>query len=420
MPPVDALLTATLAGLAVGVERQWSGHASGPHARFGGLRTFTLIGLVSGIAGWWLTAGLQGPATVLLAGLVAIIAIAYTTSSRSDIDATTEVAGLVVIVAGVLAGMGHRVPAAAITAITVLLLAQKSQLHALVSRIGETELIAAARFGAMATVVLPLLPSKPLLAFGPFEGIRIRELWMLVLFFSGISFLGYLARRAFGPRSGYAIAGALGGLVSSTSVTLTFSRLSREPEQDGQGRALAAGVMGANVMLFPRIVLASAVLAPPLAEQIWPLVLGPVAVGILLLARGVHDDAPAAAPQNTDENPLALGAALQMAVAFQVVLFVVSFADAWFGAAGLLGSATVLGLTDVDALTVSMAQQTTAGTDAALTATALLVGVLSNTVFKASLALTLGRGRYRKLATAGLVAMAVALGGGLLLRASAL
>ncbi len=418
MPPVDALLTATLAGLAVGVERQWSGHATGPHARFGGLRTFTLIGLVSGISGWWLTTGLAGPATVLLAGLVAIIAIAYTSSSRSDIDATTEVAGLVVVVAGTLAGTGQRVPAAAITAVTVLLLAQKSQLHALVGRIGEAELIAAARFAAMATVVLPLLPSQPLLAFGPFAGIRIRELWMLVLFFSGISFLGYLARRAFGPRSGYAIAGALGGLVSSTSVTLTFSRLSGvQPEQ---GRALAAGVMGANVMLFPRIVLATAVLAPPLAEQLWPLVLAPVAVGVLLLARGVHAEAPTADDPADNDNPLQLGAALQMAIAFQVVLFVVSFADAWFGAAGLLGSATVLGLTDVDALTVSMAQQTSAGTDAALTATALLVGVLSNTVFKASLALALGRGLFRGLATAGLVAMALALGGGLLLRASAL
>ena len=94
--PLGALVAATLAGLAVGLERQWSGHASGVNARFGGLRTFTMIGLVSGIAGWWTTTGLMGPATVLLAGVVAIVIVAYFAASRTEIDATTEVAALVV------------------------------------------------------------------------------------------------------------------------------------------------------------------------------------------------------------------------------------------------------------------------------------------------------------------------------------
>ena len=77
----------------------------------------------------------------------------------------------------------------------------------------------------MAAVILPLLPAGP---FGPLGGVRPRQLWALVLFFSGLSFVGYLARRAAGPGRGYALAGTLGGVLSSTSVTLTFSRLSRE------------------------------------------------------------------------------------------------------------------------------------------------------------------------------------------------
>ena len=413
--PLGALAAATLAGLAVGVERQWSGHASGENARFGGLRTFTMIGLVAGVAGWWMTTGLAVAAAVLLSGLVAIIAIAYVAASRRDVDATTEIAALVVVVAGALAGSGQTGLASGITALTVLLLAEKSQLHGLVGRLGATELRAGARFAVMAAVILPLLPGEPLGPFGPFGTIQLRLLWALVLFFSGLSFLGFLARRAFGARHGHAIAGALGGLMSSTSVTLTFARLSRE--QPASGRMLAAGVMGANVMLFPRVLLATAVLAPPLALSLWPAFLAPVAIGLLLLARGVSADAPAGdAPE--DPNPLQVGAALQMAVVFQFVLFVVSLAESWFGSAGLYASAAVLGLTDVDALTVSLSQLATSGTAIPVATAALTLGIFTNTVVKTVIALAVGRGTFRLLATIGLAAMAASLAAGLVVLTS--
>lgn len=414
--PVWGLLAATLAGLAVGLERQWSGHASGVNARFGGLRTFTMIGLISGIAGWWTSAGLMGPATVLLAGTVGVIVVAYLSASRTDIDATTEVAALVVVVAGVLAGTGHTTLSSAITALTVLLLFEKSRLHGLVGRLGEVELMAAARFAVMAIVVLPLLPAEPLGPFGPFGEIRLRQLWALVLFFSGLSFAGFLARRAFGPRRGYAVAGALGGLVSSTSVTLTFSRLSRvHPEN---GRMLAAGVLGANVMLFPRVLIATAVLAPALAWGLWPAFLAPLAIGLVLLARGISPDnveAEASASAGQDQNPLHLAAALQMTVLFQVVLSLVSFAESRFGDAGLYASAGVLGLTDVDALTISMAERVSTGTAVDVATAALVLGILANTVVKTMIALVVGRGRFRTFATLGLAAMAASLGAWLIL-----
>lgn len=410
--PVWGLVAATISGLAVGLERQWSGHASGVNARFGGLRTFTMIGLISGIAGWWTAAGLLGPATVLLAGAVGVIIVAYFSSSRRDIDATTEVSALVVVAAGVLAGTGQTVLSAAITAITVMLLFEKSRLHGLVARLGDVELMAAARFAVMAVVVLPLLPAEPLGPFGPLGDIRLRQLWALVLFFSGLSFVGFLARRAFGPQRGYAVAGALGGLVSSTSVTLTFSRLSRTHTESG--RVLAAGVLGANVMLFPRVLIATAVLAPALAWAIWPAFLAPVAIGLVLLARGINGHA---APTDTpeDRNPLQIGAALQMAVLFQVVLSLVSLAELWFGEAGLYASAGVLGLTDVDALTISMAQRASDGTAVTVAAAALVLGILTNTVVKTMIALVVGRGGFRTLATLGLAAMAASLGAWLII-----
>ena len=397
---------AMLGGLAVGLERQWSGHAKGPNARFAGLRTFTMMGLIAGLSGWWWTAGLHALAIVLLSGTAAIVVAAFVIRSRNDVDATTEIAAMVVLAAGVTAGLGQVVVSSAIVALTFLLLVEKSRLHRMAERLGQTELLAAARFAVMATVVLPLLPEE-LGPFGPLGLIRPRQLWMLVLFFSGLSFAGYLARRALGEHRGYAVAGVLGGLVSSTSVTLTFSRLSRNRESDGP--ALSAGVLGANVMLFPRVLLASLVLAPALAAAVWPALVVPVLIGVALFVWGRRSTGKASR-ESGPKNPLELVAALQMALLFQVVLFGVAFAERRFGDAGLYGSAAVLGLTDVDALTVSMAQRASASTSAAVAARALTVGILANTMVKTTIALAVGRGGYRVRTGIGLGLLAVALG----------
>jgi len=234
--PLDAqavwsLLIAALGGAAIGMERQWSGHASGPAARFGGVRTFTMLGLLAGVAGLLWAAGFVWAAGILLTGAVGLILIGYLAASRVDVDGTTEMAALVVVAAGLLAGLGNGQLASGLFAGTALLLVEKSRLHSMVEKIPGTGLSAGARFAVMALVVLPLLPEGP---YGPWGGVRPRELWMLVLFFSSLSFAGYIARGMAGPGRGYVLTGFLGGLISSTNVTWTFSRLSRrEPELAG-------------------------------------------------------------------------------------------------------------------------------------------------------------------------------------------
>jgi uncharacterized membrane protein (DUF4010 family) len=401
---------ATLAGIAIGVERQWSGHAAGPRAHFAGVRTFTLLGLVSGLSGWLWAAGATGPALVFLAGIAALVVVAYLSASRTDIDGTTEVAAFVVMAAGVLAGAGMRPLASGIVAVTALLLVEKHRLHGWVQRLDRAEIRAGARFAVMAAVVLPLLPTGP---FGPYGAIRPRMLWALVLFFSALSFVGYVARRLAGPSRGFMIAGTLGGLLSSTSVTLTFARLSQNHAD--AGRALAAGTVGASTMLLPRIVVATAVLAPALAGTLWPALVAPALVGLLVASRGWREDGQAARRTDAPANPLQFAAALQMAALFQLVLFVVGFATERFGRAGIYSSAVVLGLADMDALTLSMAQLTTSGTPADITARAVGIGVISNTVVKLAITLAVGRGRYRPLAAAGLALMGAAIAAGLYL-----
>jgi uncharacterized membrane protein (DUF4010 family) len=256
----------------------------------------------------------------------------------------------------------------------------------------------------MALVILPLLPEGP---YGPLGGVRPREVWALVLFFSGLSFAGYVARRLVGPGHGYLVTGLLGGLVSSTNVTLTFARASRGGA--ALDRALAFGAVGANAMLYPRVLVASAILNPAVVGPLAPYLFPPAVAAALVTLVGVRRGAAGeAVPEVAGHNPLQLWAALQMAVLFQGVLMAVYVARRGWGASGVLTSAALLGLTDVDALTVSMARDVAQSVSPAVAAAAIAVGVLTNTVMKLGLAAAFGSGRFRLIAGGALALMAAA------------
>jgi uncharacterized membrane protein (DUF4010 family) len=394
------LFIATLGGAAVGLERERSRHE---HARFAGFRTFTLLGGIAGLAGLMWTNHLELPAIVLLCGATAIVAIAYFASTRVDIESTTEIAALIVIAAGVLAATGaHRIAAGAVT-ITVLVLIEKTRLHSFAGRLDDTGLRAGAMFAAMALVILPLLPEGP---YGPFGGIRPRQLWILVLFFSGLSFVGYLARHLVAPGRGYLVTGALGGIISSTNVTFTFARLSAS--EPVIARELGFGAVAASAVLFPRVIAALLVLNAPLALPVARYLAAPFLIALIVASLGIRSPKRDGEKAEPPANPLQLRAALQMAFLFQIVLMLVNAAQALWGNAGVLGSAAALGFTDVDALTVTMAKGIAARGDLDVAALAISIGVLSNTVLKTMIALILGRSSFRVIAASTLAAMLAA------------
>ena len=404
---VARLAVAALTGLAVGLEREWSGHASGPLTRFAGLRTFLLIGGLGGIAGWLVSTGSAAVGAVLLAGGSALVVSAYIIAARPGghtIEATTEVAALTVLALGVLSGLGYLELASGATAIMVLALSEKERLRRLVARIGEGELRAGLQFAVLALVVLPLLPQG---RYGPLGGIEPRGLWIIVLLFSALNFAGYLARKAVGPERGYGVTGFMGGLVSSTAVTFQFSRLSREDPSLGTG--LAVGVVGASTVLLPRVLVVSALLNADVARALLPFLVPPLVVGaILLLVAVARRWEPQQEAKGADgiQNPLRLTSAIKMALAFQASLMLISYVSSNIGSSGVLASAAVLGLTDMDALTLSMSRLGTTPDMVRLAARAIAIGILGNGALKITLAIGLGGTRYRQLAVAGLGALA--------------
>jgi len=401
---VTGLVVAALGGAAIGLERQWSGHADGDRAHFGGFRTFTLLGGLGGVAGWLAAGGMAGVAAVLLAGAAALVVEGYWVAGRRDVDATTEVAALVVLAAGTLAGAGHIAVASAAAAATALLLVEKTRLHALVRRIDDAALRASARFAAMACIVLPLLPRGP---YGPLDAVRPRELWAFVLFFSGLSFAGWIARRFVGPRCGVIVSAVLGGLISSTSVTTALAHDSRAAQ--APRLMLGVGAVAACTVMLGRVAVACAVLNPALAltslRYLWPPAVVGLAAMLAVSRRGTAGPDGGGAP----ESPLQLRAALQMTGLFQLVLFVILWVQARWSAEALVATSVFVGLTDVDALTLSLARSTRDAGALDASGVALAAGVLANTLLKMSVATVVGRGAFRVVTAVTLGAMSAAI-----------
>ena len=417
------LLVAALVGLAVGLEREWSGHATGPDARFAGLRTFSMLGAIGGFGGWFLRIGQPVAAASLIGGSILFVIVAYFTTMKrpgSTVDGTTEVAAIAVIGMGVTAGLGNRALASAAGALLLVLLAEKSTFQKALQRVGAAELRATLQFAVLALVVLPLIPGG---AYGPYGAFQPRQLWSVVLLFSGLSFAGYIARRIVGETRGLGITGLLGGMVSSTAVTLSFSRRSRQ--EPALSSALAFGVAAACTVLLLRVLVVASVLRPSLFAELLPLLGAPfvASVGILALAfwrerptkphatpdtPEAHESSDVSGPgdvahANGMQNPLALWTSIQMAIAFQLVLFLVAWVQATVGNPGILASAALLGLTDMDALTLSMTRLAEDAAQIHLAGIAIGIGVISNTVLKLCVALALGGAKYRLRAAAALV-----------------
>jgi len=318
-----------------------------------------------------------------------------------------KVAALAVLGLGVIAGLGHLRLASAAGVVVVLALSEKSRIHEFVRRIDDWELRGALQFAVLALVILPLVPKGP---YGPLGGVYPQTLWLLVLLFSGLNFLGFVARRVVGVTRGYAYAGLAGGLVSSTAVTLNFARRSRpEPEA---GRGLAAGVVGACTILVIRVTGITFVLNPEAGWALLPMAAIPFAAGLLLTAwafrPGTEVEDPAAEPMTPPDNPLRLGHAIRLALLFQGAMMALALVQREFGDPGVLPLAALLGLTDMDALTVSMAKLATDGGTTRLAAQAIMLGMLSNTVLKFVVAVGLGTAQFRRLAGAGLAYLGIA------------
>ena len=401
MIEVDALvvrnfLIALLIGALVGIEREKHKVAEGD-ITFGGLRTFILFAEAGAVAAW-LSQHIGSPwifiATVAAVAVSVVAAFVMENRVRPDaLGLTTEIAAITVCLLGGAVMYGYAVLAVALAILTSAVLAFKQPLHGLVAKLGTDDIYAGLKLLIATFIVLPLLPTEPV---DPWRALNPSTLWLLVIFISGLSLIGYVAVRWLGAARGMALTGITGGLVSSTAVSLTFARQSRAEKHALAGEILAAGILLAWVVMFARVVVEVAVVNAPLV----PRVLVPfAAMGIAAAAfagvfywRAHHAGrrVPPAPDEVPLKNPFSLTAATRFGLMFAVVLLLVKFAERYLSTEGLYIVAAVAGLTDVDAITLSMANYARQGGDAETAAAAITIATLSNTVVKCGLVVGLG------------------------------
>lgn len=387
-------------GLMVGIERQH--HIDREHLpedveqdRPLGVRTFALLAVLG-----WLTAVLGDQWTwlpaVALVAVTAMVISQYVIHAAASTGLTTEVAAVIVFCLGMLVRVDRSITVTAALAVTALLVS-KTWLHAWVDKLRRVDLTSTLQLLIAWAVLLPLLPEEPV---DPWNALPLNKIGWLVILLAGIDYVGYVSQRLFGKRRGAGITGLLGGLTSSTAVTVSMSRVGRDEEMRTPAQL---AVFLANFVLFPRVVVVAAVISPQVATQLL-IPMGAMALAMLAGAwwkwRASGAEARTAADGEEDgpdklENPLALWPAVRWAFILSAVFVLSKLAHQYLGSAGLYVAAGTAGMADVDAITLAVTGQVSEGALAAhVAALAVALAVISNTIVKAGIALSAGGRRF--------------------------
>jgi uncharacterized membrane protein (DUF4010 family) len=383
---IEKFLVSIALGVFLGTEREISKSRSGE--KVGGVRTFALITLLGTIL-----AHLSGRYPyVLVVGAAAfmfLVIAGYWKIGMLDVGITTEVGAIMAFFIGVLC-YEERGLAVILTILVGFILAIKKSAHRLIEKISDEELMDTLKFAIIALVILPVLPREPI---DPLHVLNPYNLWLLVVFISGIGFVGYFLIRIFGTRVGTGLTGVLGGLASSTAVTVTMSHRSRQTTSILFPALFAATV--ANSMMFLRIVVEVFVVNQELIMELWI----PMVVMMITGLTATSYFWMKQTPQKIDvrvQDPFTLLPALKFGVFFAVVLLVSKAASVYLGEIGIYATSLFSGLADVDALTLSMA--TLAGTEVSkrVAVDAIILAAISNTITKTAIAVLFGSQEFRR------------------------
>lgn len=391
-------------GFLIGLERTFSKKHNKEEEEFAGLRTHTLIAifgflaaLLSRFTGLWFLG-------IAFGGMVAFVIVSYIrlSSSGGSTGGTSEIAAILTFLLGVLVFYNSVLLALIITVVVLLLLTYKPSLHLFVHKLSQEELRAIIKFVIISALVIPFLPADN---FGPYDLWNLKDIWKMVILVSGTSLIGYLIAKLLGNK-GTMAAGLVGGLVSSTAVALTFSKRSKESTGDNGAFYYAMAIISACTVMFPRILFEVFVVNPQLSLQLWIPIAAITAAGfggayfIYKKRRGTKEDSSLPL-----ENPLNFWTAIKFALFFAAVMLLVQYSSENFGDKGTYVAGALSGITDVDAITLSMAKRANNSGNDAVAINTILLAALSNTMVKFGIVVALGSRQLLKTAAIGFIAI---------------
>ncbi|MGB5445548.1 MAG: MgtC/SapB family protein [Psychromonas sp.] len=375
-------------GLLIGIERGWKLREAKEGERIAGLRTYGLIGLLGGTAGLLFEYMGASVFAVVYLGFTVAVTAAYIALRRNsnDVSITSLVTMLLTFILGSLVVLDHINLAASAAVVTVLLLRFKTVLHAWLRKLGEQELHAAIQLLLISVVLLPVLPDQ---GYGPWQAFNPYEAWWMVVLIASISFVGYFSMKGSGAEKGIILTALAGGLVSSTALTLHFSRLYQK--QPAMERILASGILLACAMMFPRMLLVASLINPAL----FAVIVAPMATMTLLTFFSAaliwrKNGYKAAEDVSHLVSPLELKSALFFGALLVLVLMLGKAAEHYYGETGVYMLALLSGIADVDPINLTLSQMSRVDLSLDVAVLGIVIAASTNTLVKAGLAIIVG------------------------------
>lgn len=390
-------------GFLIGLQREFEHVKQEGPSITAGERTMSLLSL-GGALSAMLSDMLGSPA--ILVGFFVLVGVFTSIGYFSDswklgrLGITSEIAILISVLIGALCYYGELTLAGALGIATTVVLSLKVQTDRFVAALTRRELYAALQLAVISAIILPVLPNEGI-AGPPFDVLNPFNAWLMVVFISGINFVGYILARVVGQR-GIGLTGFLGGLVSSTAVTLGFTeRSKREPDL---ARPFAFAIIVAWTVMFGRILVEVWVLDRALYRHILPMILTMGAVALLYAVFMYYRQRSSEKGDLKLSNPLDLRSAIRFGLIFVVVLLVSRTAQIYFGDTGILISSFVSGLADVDAIALSVAGLTRSGGLSLQTGSqAVILAAAANTLSKGAIVLLGAEKQLRKVILPGMI-----------------
>jgi uncharacterized membrane protein (DUF4010 family) len=420
--PLLSLGLAVVAGLLVGLEREQSAPVDkAPESFLGGARTYPLVALTGALAGLLGRAFGAAVVVVAFAAVVVFLVVAYVdvVRRRSDRGLTSEAAFLITFLLGALSVAHDIIPQGGRRVFTVLgaavvvtaLLSSKPVVQPLIRRLSREDVVGVLKFLIVALLLVPWLPDRD---FGPLGALNLRTIGWMMLLVAGVSFVGYAATRLLGPERGLTVTGFVGGLVSSTAVTLAMS--SRSKGNAAMERPAALAVIMASSIVFVRVLVVVAFVDFKLATTLAVPMLAMATVGLGACAILYRRSAAGSSGEPLHlKNPVSLSSAFEFALIFAAVMAGSKLASHYLGSAGVYAAALIAGTADMDAIALSMAEMAGTQVPLAVAATAVVLAGFMNTVVKGGMAVALGSWGYARIVIGSFAAILAA--GGLSLLA---
>ena len=386
--PIAQLLIALALGLLIGLERGWHERETRMGGRVAGIRTFALLAISGEIAGTLSLLLSPWIGAVTLLGIVALLTVGYRLNVNEDHDfgTTTIIAALLTYLLGVLVAVGEASLAVAVAVVATVVLHFKQGLHDWLHQLSGLELRGILQLALISAVLLPILPNQ---GYGPWQALNPYEIWLLVVLVAGISLTGYFAMQLAGTNKGVMITSVLGGIASSTATTLSLARMSRHLPLY---RMLAGGVLLASAIMYPRVLLEVAVLNPALLT---PLIIplggmSLVSFGMAIWLWRHQGESGQVDTGQIAATPFQIGPALQFGLLLAAIMLAAKGIRAQFGEESLWMVSIIAGLTDVDAITVTLARMAQDSISHQTAAMGITLAAVANTLVKGVLASIIG------------------------------